>query len=651
MQPRANESRIGRQPSHRLRHPAVLRATQLVLSLVFLTSQAFAQEDRSQKLWDLERLSQPPKAEWGKTVDLVQGVYFQGEPFNGKPTRVFAYVGRPDNKVHGNGPFPAVVLVHGGGGQAFDTWARHWAQRGYVSISMDTAGCGPGKRPLPDGGPDQSGETKFREFTRNDAREMWTYHAVSDVVLSHSLIRSLPEVDAERTALTGISWGGYLTCITAGVDSRFKAAVPVYGCGFLGDNSVWKDNQLATMTDASRRLWLKLFDPGQHVGRTSCPIMFLNGTNDFAYPLDSYRKTIEQVKPELVTTAIHVKLRHGHIWTFGVVDAFIDSVLRDTPSLPRVGEPRVSDGKARATVSRLESIQKVQLHYSLDSGRWQEREWQSVDGTLHTSDKRIEAELPKQRPLTFFLQVTNKVGLKTGSNHFELPANSNESNASVIPAPKLERDFYDWHRRHADILRIKREIDPEIVLIGDSITHMWAGRPFEKKFHRGVDSWKQTFGDRALNLGFGWDRTQNVLWRIDHGELDGLNPKTVVIHIGTNNLAGTPRHERSTPAEVVSGIKSICMRVRSRLPRSKLIVMGVFPRGKEPTDPNRNVIAEINRVLEPEVQKLNATFLDITQSFLEADGTISREVMGDYLHPSERGYQIWADALKPHLNQ
>lgn len=620
-----------------------------------------AQEPRTPSLWNLERLSETPSAEWGETDGLVQSVKYRGEPFKGKPTRVFAYVGRPDEKEHGEGPYPAVVLVHGGGGQAFSEWARHWAKRGYVSISMDTAGCGSGREPLEDGGPDQSGGTKFREFTSDDARDMWTYHAVSDVVLAHSLIRSLPEVDADRTALTGISWGGYLTCITAGVDSRFKAAVPVYGCGFLGDNSVWTGDSLAGMTPESRRLWLKLFDPGQHVGRTTCPIMFLNGTNDFAYPLDSYRKTIEQVAPKLATPAIHLNLPHGHIWTFGIVDAFIDSHLREGKPLIRLGELRVSAGPigyapsialARAAVlNGGDAVSDVTLLYTHDTGPWQKRKWKTAAGSHDVDDGLLRASLPGKRPLTFFLQVTDDRGFKTSTTHGELPSENRETllDQSDYPASKLESDFYDWHRRHADILRIKREVDPEIVLIGDSITHMWGGRPFEEKFHRGQDSWDATFGEHALNLGFGWDRTQNALWRIDHGELDGINPRTVVIHIGTNNLAGTPRHRESKPAEVADAIAAICKRVQSRLPETKIILMGVFPRGEKPDFPKRPVIAEINRLLKPAAEKLGVTYLDITQQLLEEDGTISRETMGDFLHPTAKGYAIWADALKPHL--
>src|SRR6185503_3697197 len=141
---------------------------------------------------------------------------------------------------------------------------EHWARHGYVALAMDLAGHGPHGR-MEDGMPDQSDGTKFRNFSEADARDMWTYHAVTAVVRGHSLVRSLPEVDAQRVGLTGISWGGYLTCIVAGIDPRFKVAVPVYGCGFLGENSYWKSNSLAAMTPESRELWLKLFDPSAYL--------------------------------------------------------------------------------------------------------------------------------------------------------------------------------------------------------------------------------------------------------------------------------------------------------------------------------------------------------------------------------------------------
>ena len=113
------------------------------IALALLTAPLSAREPIPQTdLWDMAKLGQSPAVEWGAKNGLVREAYFAGEPFEGRPTKVFAYVGRPE----GEGPFPGVVLVHGGGGRAFEKWAEHWAKRGYVSIAMDTAGNGPGKR-------------------------------------------------------------------------------------------------------------------------------------------------------------------------------------------------------------------------------------------------------------------------------------------------------------------------------------------------------------------------------------------------------------------------------------------------------------------------------------------------------------------------
>jgi dienelactone hydrolase len=301
----------------------IYRFVLILLSLVAIGCQTTHKPESRSGPWNVRDLERAPKFHWGTKTGLVQQVYYQGETFQQKPTQVFAYLGRP---ARGEGPFPAVVLVHGGGGKAFKEWAEHWAQRGYVSLAMDLSGNGPNGR-LESGGPDQSDETKFRDFTAKDIPNMWTYHAVANVIRGHSLLASLPEVDPARIAITGISWGGYLTCIVAGLDHRLKAAVPVYGCGFLGDNSVWKDGSLARMTPEARALWLKTFDPSQYLGATECPTLFLNGTHDFAYPLDSYQKSYRLVRPELRHVSVVMKLPHGHIWTFPEVDEFIDRAL------------------------------------------------------------------------------------------------------------------------------------------------------------------------------------------------------------------------------------------------------------------------------------------------------------------------------------
>ena len=228
------------------------------------------------------------------------------------------------------------------------------------------------------------------------------------------------------------------------------------------------------------------------------------------------------------------------------------------------------------------------------------------------------------------------------------PAKS-PKNTATIPVPKIEKDSYDWYARHAAVLKIKDKIDPEIVMIGDSITHFWSGEP-RAKLRNGPRAWEKCFGGRrVLNLGYGWDRTQNVLWRMDHEEFDGLHPKYVVINIGTNNFATTANFKENTPVEVAEGVKAICKRVLSKSPKSRIILMGVFPRGKKADDPCRAKIAELNRRLAKLEEKPGIKFLDIGQKFLQPHGTIPKSLMPDFCHPSEQGYAIWAEALQPLL--
>ncbi len=361
--------------------------------------------------WDVKAIQLTDvKPEWGETSGKAREVYYPGEPLEGKPTRVFAYYARPTK---GDGPFPAVLLVHGGGGKAFREWAEHWAARGYCALAMDLAGNGPKGR-LPDGGPDQSDDVKFRTFTAKKASDMWTYHAVAAVLRGHNLLRSLPEVDKDKIAVTGISWGGYLTCIIAGLDDRLKAAVPVYGCGFLHENSYWLEPNFQKMKAEDRTNWVENFDPSKYLPLVKCPILFLNGTNDFAYPLDSYKKCFELV-PGAKTLAVRIRLDHGHIWTFGEVDAFIDSHLKGGEPLAIIGEMKRNESELTAMVSSKVEIKLAQLHYAMAEGAWQKREWKSTAASIQNG--KITAKLPAERPLAYYLSATDKRGLVASTTH------------------------------------------------------------------------------------------------------------------------------------------------------------------------------------------------------------------------------------------
>ncbi|GAB4128829.1 MAG: hypothetical protein Kow0040_04030 [Thermogutta sp.] len=366
--------------------------------------------------WNPTELRQVPEYEWGETVEGIRQVYYRSEPYQGRPTRVFAWYGCPEN---GERPLPGIVLVHGGGGKAFREWVQLWVQRGYAAIAMDLAGCGPDGQRLPDGGPGQSDVEKFAPFDDASVGRMWTYHAIAAVVRAHSFLAAQEEVDPRRIAVTGISWGGYLTCIAAGVDDRFAAAVPVYGCGFLHEDSVWLKTFQA-MDPELRERWIRTFDPSRYLGRVKCPIFFLNGTNDFAYPLDSYRKSFDLV-PGRKFIRIEVRMKHSHPdgWAPKEIGWFVDSVLRGGEPLPELGELRLESGRVSAEVRSVVPPVSAGLHYTRDDGPWQERNWISEPARIDGG--RVVADVPTGPVRAMFLSVTDARGAMVSTSWVEGP--------------------------------------------------------------------------------------------------------------------------------------------------------------------------------------------------------------------------------------
>ncbi|WP_239490281.1 GDSL-type esterase/lipase family protein [Luteitalea sp. TBR-22] len=226
-----------------------------------------------------------------------------------------------------------------------------------------------------------------------------------------------------------------------------------------------------------------------------------------------------------------------------------------------------------------------------------------------------------------------------------LPAGATRTPSTLVPVTQ-NRDWrtYDWVDRHAAAAALMRERRPEIVLIGDSITHFWAGDPFDQR-RAGADSWERLFAGRSVvNLGYGWDRTENVLWRLANGEFEGATPQVAVVMIGTNNVG------RNTPDEIATGVERICATVHEASPSTRILLLAIFPRGEKP-NPARDAVAEINARLAKLEGRHGITYLDIGQVFLSPDGTIAKDVMGDFLHPTARGYRLWADAMAPTLER
>jgi dienelactone hydrolase len=288
-----------------------------------------------------------------------------------------------------------MVLVHGGGGTAFADWVRLWTSRGYAAIAMDTCGCLPvgahGDRPRHEhGGPPGWGGWGQIDHPRED---QWTYHAVADVLLAHSLLRSLPQVDPERTGVTGISWGGYLTSLIAGVDSRFKLAAPVYGCGHYLDSHFAQP--LSTLTEKQRDRWMRWWDPSAYLSNAEMPTLWVNGTNDFAYWLPAWQKSHRAVTGP-VTLALRIRMPHGHApgQSPEEIRIFADSILKDGVPLTQITDSGRDGDEVWATFQTQVAIDKAELTYTKDAGEWPERLWESIPATIEP-DGRVSATLPE----------------------------------------------------------------------------------------------------------------------------------------------------------------------------------------------------------------------------------------------------------------
>ncbi len=388
----------------------------------------------AETLWDLEALFGAPKFRWLETKKPICSLIYEGLPYQGCVAEVFAWYANPVtigavNEIPANG-FPAVVLIHGGGGTAFAEWVELWAKRGYAAIAMDLAGHQPAdlkydsatgelnyegahdaenRTPLKNGGPTQTAEDKF-DSVDLDPENHWPRHAVGNAILAHSLIRSFPEVDAERTAVTGISWGGYTTCITASVDPRFKAAVPVYGCGFLHEGESVQKPSIDNLAPASREKWIALYDPSSHLPRCRVPLFFVNGTHDIHYPLDSYARTIA-LPAGPINLRIEPEMPHSseHGWAPEEIGRFIDSYcLRDADPLPKLATPVIKPESITVSYQSVAPLQSATLHYTTEVGPRDQRAWQILDATI-SNGSIVAPPLPSDAN-TWFITATDDRG-------------------------------------------------------------------------------------------------------------------------------------------------------------------------------------------------------------------------------------------------
>lgn len=191
-----------------------------------------------------------------------------------------------------------------------------------------------------------------------------------------------------------------------------------------------------------------------------------------------------------------------------------------------------------------------------------------------------------------------------------------------------------WFTMHAEDVALAEAGESKLVFWGDSITEGWNGN--------GQAFWQKHFAPMgAVNFGIGGDMTQNLLWRLDNGSAGKLDPDRIVLLIGTNNYGFT----QETPTQVAAGVNWVVFKLREEHPNAEILLMAVFPRNEEADHINRKKIIELNQLIQPLGNVNGITYLDIVKKFLLPDGTLSKELMPDFLHLSDKGYDIWGKAI------
>lgn len=211
--------------------------------------------------------------------------------------------------------------------------------------------------------------------------------------------------------------------------------------------------------------------------------------------------------------------------------------------------------------------------------------------------------------------------------------------STTIPVTQArEPGLYNWEKRHNELLLLNKHTPPKICFFGNSITHYWGGNPLAPKSN-GPNSWKKYMEDLNIqNFGFGWDRVENVLWRIYHDELDGFNAEQIVVNLGTNNL------HLNTDEEIITGLEYVIKAIKNKQPHAKILMLGLYPRRD-----NEQRVLEINLEIAKLAGMQNVSYTDVGGVLLQEDGKIDESLFLDGLHPNENGYNLLAPGIRNQL--
>jgi dienelactone hydrolase len=373
------------------------------------------------KIRDLGRLTAPPAvypADRPGGSPGVRALFFDGVPYRGKPTRVFAWYGAPRERA---GKAPGIVLVQGGGGTAFLEWVRKWNEHGFAAISIAVEGQTDERvQPAEKGqltwkrhewaGPARQG---IYADTAEPLPDQWMYHAVAATVLANSLLRSLPEVDAAKVGLMGISWGGVITSTVAGIDSRFAFAIPTYGCGAMGD----VENQWGRAL-GENRVYRAAWDPLHWLPSARMPILWLTWLRDEHFPLTAQSASYRSAPgPRMV--AVLPDMRHSHPAGWAPPDsyAFAEGVVRTGRPWLRQTAAREERGRVAVEFSTDKPIEAAVLYTTSETGFVGHRKWTGTGVAAEQSGGRVKVAAPLPPGTTAWF-VNVRAGALTASSDF-----------------------------------------------------------------------------------------------------------------------------------------------------------------------------------------------------------------------------------------
>ena len=335
-------------------------------------------------IWDTETLFVTKPELIGADVflgDTIQTFKFCSAPYGPKEkTWVFAAIGVPTSEMPENG-YPAVVLVHGGGGTVSKNWINYWTEQGYVALAFDnTSGQlneSGGKIDNPDGGPKNDSSGSNREGVEKP-EQTWIYHAVYNAIMSNNILRERSDVDKDRIVLTGTSWGGYIACVTAGVDKRFAAFASTNGCGYVYNDTTWQRD--GVFGGIKKEEWISLYDPSSYLPYATKPMLFVSGVDDEYFSAYNRQKSAELVKGKVFYSQ-RTNIKHAAWDKEHEIHAFFQHVLYGKNSLTLISDVTTADNVATFTYEN-KKFKKVFFVYTIstekDSHQW---EWETVELT------------------------------------------------------------------------------------------------------------------------------------------------------------------------------------------------------------------------------------------------------------------------------